>query len=205
MERIEQSATARIADERMRGMAEIVIVAEFFEIADIFELAIAVGRFAGEGPIAGGKAGGAGGQAYDGGGNIFAGKVVADEEVGGGPGLGEIADRGDNGIGIAGMGQSSVGVRRRRGNFNLWSLLGDGLFHGLGPGEPADGDNQNEADGGKGDNERRHRIGRGAAWAVAANAGNLRHFGFQVGGGLIFSHSADGSFGTRVVLEGNWD
>ena len=81
----------------------------------------------------------------------------------------------------------------------------DGLFHGLGPGEPADGDNQNEADGGKGDNERRHRIGRGAAWAVAANAGNLRHFGFQVGGGLIFSHSAGGSFGTRVVLEGNWD
>ncbi len=52
VERIEQSATARIADEGMSGMAEIVIVAESFEIADIFELASAVGRFAGEGPIA---------------------------------------------------------------------------------------------------------------------------------------------------------
>jgi hypothetical protein len=205
VEGIEERAAAGIADKRMIGVAEIVIVAKFFQVADIFELAIAEGGIAGEGPIPGGKAGGARGQAYDGGGNIFASEVIAHKKIGGGPGLGEFADIGDHGIGIAGVGQSGVGIRRRRRDFNLGRLLDNGLLDGFGARKPTDGDDEYEAENREGDNKRKQRIGRGAAGAVAANAWNLRHFGFQVGGGLIFSHSAGGSFGTRVVLEGSRD
>jgi hypothetical protein len=202
VERVEESAAAGIADEWMTGVAEIVVVAQLFQVADIFELAIAKGGFAGEGPIPGGKGGGARGQAYDGGWNTFTGEVIANKKVRGGPGLGEFINIGDHGIGVACVGQCGVGIRWRRRNFDLGSLLDDRLLDGLGSREPADGDNQNEADGREGDNERKQRVRRRATRAVAANAGNLRHFGFQVGGSLIFSHSASGSFGTRVVLVG---
>ena len=83
--RIVKGVSARIAHKRVSGVAIVVILAELVEIADIFELAVAVGSFAGESPIAGRDGGGTGGKPDNGGGNEFSGHEIADEEVGGRP------------------------------------------------------------------------------------------------------------------------
>lgn len=44
--RIVKSAAARIADERMIGLAIVIVRAQLFEVANVFELAVAVGSFA---------------------------------------------------------------------------------------------------------------------------------------------------------------
>src|ERR1700757_2012326 len=69
-EGIVQSSAARIGDEGMIRMREAVVIAEPLQVRDIFELAGAKRGFAGEGPIAAGKIGGAGGQADDRRGNV---------------------------------------------------------------------------------------------------------------------------------------
>ena len=202
---IVERAAAGIADERMIGTLEIVFVAKLAEVRNVFELAIAERSFAGEGPIAGGGSGGAAGKANDGGGNIFTGEFVADEEIGGGPGLGKIRDFGDRGLGFGGMREGGVGVWRRRGNFELRGLLNDRLLHGLGMGKPANGDEEYDTGHYKGQENRQQRDGGSATRTWATDARDLRHVGFQVSWGLVFSHSANGSLRTRVVLEGSRD
>jgi hypothetical protein len=47
-----KSVAARVAHERMISTPIVIIVAEFVEVADVFELAVAVGGLARESPIA---------------------------------------------------------------------------------------------------------------------------------------------------------
>ena len=54
-ERIVQSAAARIANQGVIGPREAVVVAEPFQVGDVFQLAGTIRRLAGEGPIACGK------------------------------------------------------------------------------------------------------------------------------------------------------
>ena len=72
-ERIVEGASARIADKRMSGMAIVIFLAELVEVADVFELAVCIGRFAGEGPIAGRGGGRTRRKPDNGGRNIFTG------------------------------------------------------------------------------------------------------------------------------------
>ncbi|SRR6266849_875566 len=73
LERIVKSATARVADEGMISARKAVVVAEPLQVGDVFELAGAIRGFAGEGPVARGKSGRAGGQPDDRRGNILTG------------------------------------------------------------------------------------------------------------------------------------
>ena len=131
-ERIVESAAARVADEGMIGAWESIVVAESLQVGDIFQLAGTVGSFAGEGPISCRKSWGAGGQPDDGRGNIFTVEAIADEEVGGGPRLGKVGDIGDGWVAFCGVGEQGVGIRRRRRNFELRSLLSASRFGGFG-------------------------------------------------------------------------
>jgi len=133
LERIVESAAARVADERMIGAREAVVVTELVEVGDVFELAGAKRSFAGEGPVARGKSWRAGGQADDRRGNIFTGEAITNEEVGGGPWLGQVGNGGNDWVGFRSMGQQGSGVRRRRRNFELGSLLRASRLGGFGP------------------------------------------------------------------------
>src|SRR6266404_670589 len=81
LERIVESAAARIADEGMIGAGEAVVLAKPFQVGDVFELAGAIRSFTRESPVARGKSGRAGGQADNRRRNIFTGQAIADEKV----------------------------------------------------------------------------------------------------------------------------
>src|SRR6266403_3249746 len=81
LQRIVESAAARIADEGMIGAGEAVVLAKPFQVGDVFELAGAIRSLTRESPVARGKSGRAGGQADDRRWNIFTGQAIADEKV----------------------------------------------------------------------------------------------------------------------------
>src|SRR6266403_5807963 len=81
LQRIVESAAARIADEGMIGAGEAVVLAKPFQVGDVFELAGAIRSFTRESPVARGKSGRAGGQADDRRWNIFTGQAIAHEKV----------------------------------------------------------------------------------------------------------------------------
>jgi len=112
-QRVVECTTAGIADKGVNRSAKIVVLAKFFEIRDVFELAGTVGRFSGEGPIARGRGRRSAGKADNRGGNVFAGEIVANEKVDGRPGLGKIGNLGDRGVGFRGVSKSGRWVRSR--------------------------------------------------------------------------------------------
>ena len=103
LQRIVEGAAARVADEGMIGAGVAVLFAELAEVTDIFQLAVAVRGIAGENPVAGRGRRGADGETDDGRGDVFAGNFVANEEIGGGPGLGEVGQIGDDRVVFIGM------------------------------------------------------------------------------------------------------
>ena len=74
---VENRSAAGVSNHGMFGGTEAVIVFEFVQIRNIFELAIPVGRFLGEGPIAARLGGRAERQAHEEGRNVFAAEAVA--------------------------------------------------------------------------------------------------------------------------------
>ena len=141
-----QSAAAGIADERMRGVTEVVIGEELVQVSDVLQLTIAVRSAAGEGPIACRGGGRAARKANDGGGNVLAGEPVANKKVHRRPRLGKIRNRGDGGIVLIGVGKQSVGIWRGRRNFDLGSRLGLIQFRWPGMREPAQSQQENDGD-----------------------------------------------------------
>jgi len=140
-EGIIEGVTARIADQRVRSVTEIVIGAESVEIGDVFEFAVAVRRFAREGPVAGRGSGGASREPHDCGRDVFASEFIADEEIDRGPRLGHVGDLSNGGVLLVGVGQEGIGVRSRGWYFNLrGGFRASGALEGLGPGQEADGE-----------------------------------------------------------------
>lgn len=178
-QRIKESATAGIANERMVGVVIVVIRAKFFEIGNVFQLTIAIGSSAGESPITGRSSGRAAREANDGSGDVFAGEFIAKEEIGGGPGLGKIGKVGDHRVSLIGVRKRSGRVGRRRGNFDLWSGLdGGGLGRFRGAGNPVKGNKKNDAQDKQAHDERKKRI---AANGVSRDTRNIRHFRLETG------------------------
>ena len=107
-QRIEETAGARIADHGMTGGVSVVM-SELGEIGDVFELAAAVGRFHGDGPVGVGLVRRSPGQVDEESGDLFAGGAIYEEEIARGPGLFHVPDSGHAGSGAGG---ARVGVRR---------------------------------------------------------------------------------------------
>lgn len=96
LERVVKCVGAGIANERMRGGMIVVLFAKDIEIANIFQLAVAVRSLAGKRPIAIPEASRAGRNPNDRGRHVFAGGEIADEEIGGRPWFGELGKIGDH-------------------------------------------------------------------------------------------------------------
>ena len=109
LQRIVQGAAARVPHEGMICARETVVGTELFEVGDVFELAGAVRSLAGESPVACNKSRRAGRKPHNRCWNVFSCEAISDEEVGGGPGLGEIGNIGDDRI------------RVRRVSFPIWN------------------------------------------------------------------------------------
>ena len=153
-ERIVKGAAARVADEGMAGAAVVVIGAQLIEVGDVFEFAIAVGRLTREGKVTRNRSGRAVRKPDDGTGNVLAGQLVADEEIDGRPGFGEVADLGDRGILFVGVREEGVRVGGWWRNFDLGSGLGlRGVLEGLGAREKPDREEETEAEDGDADDQ----------------------------------------------------
>jgi len=134
-----EGMTARIANERMSGTAITVVGAEFIEVGDEFELAIAVGSLAGVRPITSDRTGRTTRQTNDRCRDILTGELIADKKIDRGPGFGEIADLRDGRMGLVGVRQQGIRVRLRRRNLDLGSgLRTAGLLRGPRVRKPAD-------------------------------------------------------------------
>lgn len=135
-QRIVESVAARIADEGMIGSAKAVFCFQLFKVGDVFELAGTVRGFARKSPVAGWRGGRTSRKTNDGGRDVFAGEAVANEEIRGRPGLGEIGNFGDSGIGLRGMRERCGGIGSGRWNFDLGRRLDTGEFGRLIMAEP---------------------------------------------------------------------
>ena len=103
LEWIVKRVRAGIANEWMRGGMIVVLVTKDIEIANIFQLAVAVRSLAGKRPIAIPKVSRAGRKPDDRGPYVFAGGEIANEEIGGRPGLGQLGKIGDHRMSLIGM------------------------------------------------------------------------------------------------------
>lgn len=133
-EGIVKSAAARIANQGVIGAQEAVFVAEPAQVGDIFELAGAIRRLAGEGPVARGKRWGTRGQTDDGCGDILPREAIAEEEIGRGPRFGEVGHIGDGRARLCCVGEEGGWIWRWGRNFQLGSLFRARGFGGFGSG-----------------------------------------------------------------------
>jgi len=99
LEWIVERVGAGIANEWMRGGMIVVLFTKDIEIANIFQLAVAVRRLAGKRPIAIAKISRAGRKSNDRGWYVLAGGEIANKEIGGRPGLGKLGEIGDHRVG----------------------------------------------------------------------------------------------------------
>jgi hypothetical protein len=182
-ERIEKRAAARVADEWMGGVAVVVILEKFAEIGDVFESAVTVSGFTRKGPVAGGRSGRAGRKANERRGNVFAGDGAANEKIERRPGLGKIGDVADDRIIFVGVGKQGIGIRGRRGHFNLRGGVDAGRFGAsLQAREPMRGQEESKA-------ENHHAQDQREKWITVTNrrrGGDARdggHVGLKARGG----------------------
>jgi len=173
-EGIVECAAAGIADERVRGGAKIVVLAQLVQILDELERASAARRLMREGPVTCRERGRAGRKADYGGRNVFAGGEVADEEVRRRPGLGKVCDIRDNRMGFVRMWQQGSRVRRGRRNFNLGRGLDAYRCDRLGMSEPAHRQKKQYAKNDDTSNERKKRV-RARSARRRRHTGDLRH------------------------------
>jgi hypothetical protein len=111
--------------------------------------------------------------------DVFAGKFISEEEVGRRPGLGKIGHFGDDGVGLVGMRKGSVGVGRRRWNFNLGSGFHLSGFRRPGMRIPADRYDKQEAESQYAQDGRKERIEARRAGRRRGDARDLRHINFE--------------------------
>ena len=175
-QRVIESAAAGIADQWMCGLAIVVIDAQLVEIGDVLELAVAVGSFAGERPVAGDGGGRAARKTNDGGGNIFSGEFIANEKIGGGPGFGELMNVGNGRMRFVGVREQGIGIGCGRRNFNLRSgLLANSLFGGPGVIEPTSCQEQDNAENYDADNQGQKRIAAAETGRGTRDTRDVRH------------------------------
>src|SRR6266849_7685163 len=197
-EGVKNGAAARISDHGMPGGAVAVIGFQFFQVSKEFELAIAVGSFLLEGPVATRLGRGASRQTNKQAGDVFAGKPVADIKLFRGPRLGHLGRDGDSGIRVGRVRKQRARIGRRRGNFNLRLLLGEPRLDVFGAKSPARSKENDEKDSEKSDDQFDGGIRRcGRAGAGTGNAGNLRHFGLEAIRWGLVGHCASLRFYTQ--------
>jgi hypothetical protein len=177
----------------MSGGFIAVVLVEFVEIVDIFQLAGAVNSFAGKGPVRRTLGGRTGGQADDGCGNVFTGDGVAYEEISGRPGFREIVGVGNQLICVGGVRQQGVWIGRRGRNVDLrgWTTLC--LFRGFVMREQANAYQDQEGQDQASDAEHEERTKASGTpcgrWRGSLNAGNSRHIRLKTGVRGIVCHS----------------
>ncbi len=135
-QRIIKCAAARIADKRMIGRAKAIFGFQLFQVGDVFEWAGAIRRSARKSPVGVRRSGRTSRKTNDSRRNVLAGKAVANEEIRGRPGLGEIGNLCDGRIGLGGMRERCGRIGSGRGNFDLGRRLDTGEFGGLIMAEP---------------------------------------------------------------------
>jgi hypothetical protein len=183
LERIEKRAAARVANQRMRGMAVVVILEKSVEIGDVFELAVAVSGFTRKGPVTGGRSGRASRQANERRRNVFAGDGAANEKIERRPRLGKIGDVADDRIIFVGMGKQRVGIRGRRRHFNLRGGVDARRFGGaLQAREPMRGQEESKPENHHAQDQREKRI-TVTNRRRSGDARNRGHVGLKARGG----------------------
>src|SRR5215467_4216479 len=172
--RIENRVITRIADHRMLGSVEAVVVSQLGEIGDVLELAIAERRVRRKRPVAAGSRSGAAREPHQNAGHVFAAEAVANEKLLRGPGLGHFLDSGDAGSVVGGVRRQSARVGRGRWHIDLRQLGGFGVGV-AGTERPARSQEHGDKNNNDSDNELERRVGRGRTSVVRGDAWNFRN------------------------------